>query len=296
MATRAYKRRKSATGTTAIPFLITVLISMLVLGSIGYYFYNKLTVKDTELKPMQGTTTSISDDDVNEILFVLTPSSELRQPAVMLMRFDPIRKDEFCLGIPLTLVIDHEGREMTVGECFQNHGINALKNAVSKALDQEIDRYIQMDSEGFSKLIALIGNVNYVVPIRDDGLRPQSTSQVLDAAQFETLLTSKKYASEQERSAVIGLSVAALLNQCDGQRISANLDGYFSAVINAISTNITSMDYSAHRHAITYMFSNATAPAKGISLIYEQKDDQLLLTSAAIANLKVTFSQSSATT
>lgn len=290
MATKAYKR-KHAIGTTAIPFLITILISMIVLGSVGYYFYNKLTVKKTELKPMQSTTASISDDDINEILFVLDPTSEERQPAVMLMRFDPVRKDEFCLGIPLTLIVDHEGKEMNVRQCLQDHGINALKNALGKTLDQEINRYIRMDTEGFSKFIALIGNVNYVVPIRDDGIRPESTSQVLDAGQFETLLTSRKYSSEQERAAVIGLSVAALLNQCDGKRISSNLDGYFRAVINTVTTDITTMDFSAHRHAIAYIFEHTTAPAKGISLIYDQKNENLTVSAATLSNLKVTFSQ-----
>lgn len=293
MATKAYKR-KHAIGTTAIPFLITILISMIVLGVIGYYFYNKLTIKETELKPMQSATTSISDADINEILFVLEPTTENRQPAVMLMRFDPVRKNEYCLGIPLTLMIDHEGKDMTVRQCLSDHGLNALKNAIGKTLDQEISRYIRMDTEGFSKFISLIGNVNYVVPIRDDGIRPESTSQVLDAGQFETLLTSRKYSSEQERAAVIGLSVAALLNQCDGKRISANLDGYFRAVINTVSTDVTTMDFSAHRHAIAYIFEHADAPAKGISMIFDQKDENLVVTDSALQNLKVTFSQTAA--
>ncbi len=294
MATKAYKR-KHAIGTTAIPFLITILISMIVLGAVGYYFYNKLTIKETELKPMQSATTSISDADINEILFVLEPTTENRQPAVMLMRFDPVRKNEYCLGIPLTMMVDHEGKDMTVRQCLSDHGYNALKNAVGKTLDQEINRYIRMDTEGFAKFISLIGNVNYVVPIRDDGIRPESTSQVLDAGQFETLLTSRKYSSEQERAAVIGLSVAALLNQCDGKRIATNLDSYFRAVINTVSTDVTTMDFSAHRHAISYIFEHADAPAKGISMIFEPKDENLVVTDSALQNLKVTFSQTATT-
>jgi len=291
MATRAYKRKKPATGTTAIPFLITILISMIVIGAVGLYFYNRLTNKKAELQPMQSATASISEEDINEILFILKPDSENLQPAVMLMRFDPIRKDEYCVGIPLNLLVDNDGREMTVEQCLTNHGANSLKNAIGNTLDQEIDRYILMNSAGFQKIIALIGNVSYVVTIRDNGLRPESTSQELDATQFETLLSSRKYATEQERSAVIGLSVAALLNQCDGTRISMNLDGYFSAFINTVTTDITAMDFSDHRHAIAYIFEHATAPAKGVSLIYDQEESNLRITQASVANLKVTFSQ-----
>ena len=293
MATTAYKRKKPATGTTAIPFLITILISMIVLGSVGLYFYRRMTNKDTELKPMQSATASISEEDINEILFILKPDSDNLQPAVMLMRFDPIRKAEYCVGIPLNLIVDNDGREMTVQQCLESHGANSLKNAIGNTLEQEIDRYILLDSKGFQKVIALIGNVSYVVTVRDDGLRPQSTSQVLDASQFETLLTSKKYASEQERTAVIGLAISAMLNQCDGIRISTNLDGYFSAFINTVTTDITAMDFSAHRHAISYIFEQANAPAQGIILIYDEDGDTLKVTKASVSNLKVTFSQTS---
>ena len=222
----SYRRRRGPkAGSTAIPFMITVLISLLVFGGVALYFYQQLTAKSDELPPMQSATTSISDADVNAILFVLDPDDEDRQNAMMMLRFDPVRKQIVCLGIPQDLQVVHEGRAMSVGACYTDHGLDALKNAVAKALDQQIDRYIQMDDAGFEKLVNLIGNVEYIVPIKDTGLRPSETSVMLDCKQFETLLTSNRYSSEEERSTVIGLSVAQLLNQCidnDKKRGSSN--------------------------------------------------------------------------
>lgn len=275
----------------AIPFLITILISMIVLGGTALYFYKRLTKDPTELPPMPSAMASITEQDINEVLFILQPSETDSQPAVMLMHFDPIRKDEHCIGIPLTMLVDHDGREMTVRQCLENHGAIALKNAIGKTLDQPIARYLMMNTAGFAKLTSLIGNVSCVVTIRDNGLRPASTSQELDSSQFQTLLTSKKYSSEQERSAIIGLSVASLLNQCDGKRIAGNLDGYFSATINAVTTDVTAMDFSAHRHAIAYMFEQAAAPAKGITLICIPDGENLRVTEDTVRNLKITFSQ-----
>ena len=208
------RRRGPRAGSTAIPFMITVLISLLVFGGVALYFYNQLTAKSNELPMMQSASTSISDADINAILFVLDPDDEDRQNAIMMLRFDPVRKQIVCLGIPLDLQVSHEGRSMSVGACYTDHGLDALKNAVAKALDQQIDRYIKMDDAGFEKLVNLIGNVEYIVPIKDTGLRPTETSVMLDCKQFETLLTSNHYSSEEERSTVIGLSVAQLLNQC----------------------------------------------------------------------------------
>ena len=109
--TNSYRRRKKKTGSTAIPFHITILISMIVLGSVAYYFYGKIKNKNVTLEPMKSSVTSISENDINEILFVLKPSIEGRLPAVMLFRFDPIRKQEYCVGIPLDLTMKYESRE-----------------------------------------------------------------------------------------------------------------------------------------------------------------------------------------
>lgn len=269
-----------------------MLIALIVIGSIAYYFYDKFMNKEYELKPMVGTTASISDADIKSILFVLKPDDAERLPAVMLFHFDPVRKQEYCVGVPCNMEVDHEGRTMTVRECLDNNGINNLRNALAKTLDQEIDYHVQLDSAGFQKMMGLIGNVTYLVTIHDDGLRPDDTSQQLDSTQFETLLTSTHFYSEEERSTVIGFSVAALLNQCDGKRIAANIDDYFNSIINNITTNVTAMDFSQHRHAVTYVFENATAPGRGMSVLCDQKDENTLTVSPSfIETLKTTFSQ-----
>jgi anionic cell wall polymer biosynthesis LytR-Cps2A-Psr (LCP) family protein len=288
----SYRRRKPKTGSTAIPFLITILISMIVLGSIAYYFYGKIKNKNVVLQPMKSAVTSISENDINEILFVLKPTAENRRPAVMLLRFDPIRKQEYCVGIPLSLTMKYDGREETVEQCLENRGISNLKDALGATLDQKIDRYLQMDSAGFYQLVGLIGNVNYLVSIQDVGLHQSDTSQLLDSSQYETLLTSKNYYSEEERASVIGLSVAALLNQCDGQRIANNLDGYFSAIINKVTTNITNMDYSNHCHAIKFVFGNAQAPARGMSVVCDPPvNGKQYVNEYFIESMKRSFSQ-----
>lgn len=299
-----YKRKGPKPGSIAIPFMLTILISMIALGSVAYYFYGKLTADNRELKTMKSATTMISEEDINEILFILQPTDEEtkqpaedRQPAVMLMRFDPVRKQIFFLGVPLTLELDHDGKTETVLECFETHGANTLRNDVAKLFDQKIDRYIQMNSDGFQRIVSLIGNVSYVVTIKDTGLRPTETSEELEGTQFETLLTSLRYNSELERNSVLGFSVAALINQCEGQRIAANLDAYFSAVINSVSsitTDINTMDFSTHRHAISFFFEHANSSAQGVMLKCEQKDDHLVLAPDFVDSLKVTFSQKSA--
>ena len=285
------KRRRKA-GSTAIPFLITVLIAMFMFGGAAVYFYKKLTFKVTELQPMQSAVQGISKDDINTLLFVLEPEQEGRQTAVMMLRFDPTHKQEFCLAIPLDLIVEHEGRSMTVSACLSNHGIAALKTSLSKTLDQPIDRYVEMDHRGFQTVVNLIGNVNYRIPIKDEGLRPSSTVVLLDNNMFETLLTSSNYPNERERESTIAMSVAQLLNQCDGTRIAENLDEYFNQFCNAVSTDITAMDFQEHRHAIHYVFQYAQSPARSVLQNYDTTPEGLLtVNDTLLERLKVTFYQ-----
>ncbi len=312
-----YTRRRPSAGSTAIPFMITILISLIVFGGVALYFYNKLTAKSKELPMMQSAISSISDEDINAILFVLDPDAEDKQTAVMMLRFDPVRKQIFTLGIPLDLQVTHEGRSMSVGACYTDYGLEPLKNAVAKTLDQEIDRYILMDDSGFEKLVNLIGNVEYIVPIKDTGLRPSETSVMLDCKQFETLLTSNHYSSEEERSTVIGMSVAQLLNQCIDNdqkrsstgsndsskdsdpskkvvwktRVARNLDSYFSTVINTNQTDITAMDFSNHEHAIRYVFEYGQAPARGMGVVCDLQDGIVVPNQVFLDNLKIAFYQ-----
>ncbi len=277
--------------------MVTFLIALIALGGTGYYFYQKLSTKQRELQPIVGATASISDEDINEILFVLDPADkEAQQPAVMLLRFDPVRKQEFCIGIPLTLKLKADGGGESVGECLEKHGVSTLKNDLSKLLDQKIDRYLQMDSNGFQLMMSLLNNVSYIVTIKDKGLRPSDVSVELEGSQFETLLTSRKYSTERERNTVIGFSVSALINQLEGKRIAANLESYFSELINEpeVKTDITGMDFSKHRHAITYVLEHGNGAPRGISLEYANQDDsKLILSPDFVETLKITFSQKS---
>lgn len=300
MSARTYKYSRPKAGSTAIPFLVTVLISLVVFGGAAFYFYQMMMQKRKELPIMPSAINSITDEDINSILFVLEPDDPTHQTAIMMLHFDPVRKQEFCLGIPLDLVIENEGRSMTVAACLTNHGAGPLKSALAKALDQEIDRYVLLNSRTFKTLVELIGNVSYAVPVKDTGLRKSNAAILLDASQFETMLTSSKYPKEAERYPVIGISVAQLLNQCDGERIGKNLESYFNQVINVVETDITSMDFQNHKHAISYMFENVhvegKSPARGVEVMVDETPDGLLVLKENFnERLKVTFNQLSNT-
>ena len=285
----ARRRRGPKAGSTAIPFMITILISLIVFGGVALYFYNRMTAKSRELPVMQGRTERITEDDINTILFVLDPDNESKKNAVMLLHFDPIRKLMWCIGIPLELQVELDGRLMTVGACYDNHGAAQLKEALSQTLDEPVDRYMQLNSYGFKTLVNIFGNPKCTIEVQDDNLKKTNTPVTIDIDQYEALLTSNAYPSETERCTKIGLSVSQLLNECispddgagdqesaGGKRIANNLESYFNNIINVVNTDIKAVDFENHKHAISYMFEHSMAPARCFSLACETHEDGTL--------------------
>lgn len=240
---------------------------------------------------MPGATTGISEEDIYEILFVLEPDSPARKTAVMLMRFDPIRKQEYYIGIPLNLQVEREGTTMTLEQCIDNYGVSDAKDALSVLFDQKIDYYIRMDSTGFQKISTVFGNVSCLVSIHDENLKPDDVSQDLDATQMETLLTSVNYYSEGERTAVIGQTIAQLVNQSDSKRIASNVDGYFSSVIGSVTSNISAIDFTDHRHAILFVLEQSEAPAMSYTVFGIESDGIFIMNENYPAQLKEIFMQ-----
>lgn len=240
---------------------------------------------------MPGATTGISEADIYEILFVLEPDSPARKTAVMLMRFDPIRKQEYYIGIPLNLQVEYEGSKMSLEQCIDNYGVPSAKDALSVLFDQKIDYYVRMDSIGFQKVCAVFGNVSCLVTIHDENLRPDDVSQDLDATQLETLLTSVNFYSEGERTAVIGQTIAQLINQSDSKRIASNVDGYFSAAIGSVSSNISAIDFTDRRHAILYVLQQSEAPAMSYTVFGTEADGIFTMSDSYPAQLKEIFMQ-----
>lgn len=262
-----FRRRKRKIGTVAIPFLLTILIATAVFGSIARYYYKRLTKSEYSLETMPAATESITENDVNNLLFIFTPDDSVRKMVVMLLHFDPIRRTEHCIGIPINMLISHNDKQITVEQCAKTYDPTTLCESLSATLGQTIDRYVCMDSEGFQKIVSIFGTATVMVTISDYGLYPKDVSQNIDTEQLETLITSNKFYNESERTATIGSAISSLINHGNFERISNNLDSYFNTFLSATTTNVAASDFADHKHAISFMFQKTIIfPAKTLTL------------------------------
>ena len=60
------KRKKS--GSVAIPFLLTFLISLIIIGGIAIFIYDKINSDDSSLLTMTNEAGTLSEEDNHTIL------------------------------------------------------------------------------------------------------------------------------------------------------------------------------------------------------------------------------------
>ncbi len=70
-------KKQKKTGSVAIPFLITLLISLAVIGGIATYIYSKIEKDDASLVSMVQEVRDITDEDSHTILFAVDMSDTI---------------------------------------------------------------------------------------------------------------------------------------------------------------------------------------------------------------------------
>lgn len=73
---------KKNTGSIAIPFLVTLLISLVITGCAALYVYRLITKDDSSLLTMTGSITQITEEDEFTILCILDTGSRTCRAAI----------------------------------------------------------------------------------------------------------------------------------------------------------------------------------------------------------------------
>lgn len=280
--------KKKKTGSVAIPFLITLLISLVLIGGAAIIIYDKIDNDDSSLISMVNEVGTLSEGDNHTIMFVLDMSDSIDSEyenndeddyyeddydseegdeetednsskeyiyepyTFMIMRSEPVDKKLTFLGIPSNMLIGENNK--TAQDIYIDNGSAALVSSVEYTLGINIDRYMTFDTESFKKVCNILGGVTFAVP---KGVKDVSTSeseQYLSAEQIESIISCGNYSGgELQRISTASSLITAMINQTNGERIAGNLDNSFNAIINMTKSNISAIDYNEKKYAIKFM-------------------------------------------
>lgn len=253
MATTKQKKKKKKKGI-AIPFLATILISLIVIGAPAFYLYNQITYEEPTVDDTEyyGNYVSKSEDSYT-ILFILDLDDTDGQDTFMLLRTMPIVNTFACVPIANSTLSTYENTSDTIGNIYLKNGVSGVRSAVESTFEIEIDKYIKLNEQSFQKICDILGGANYYIPSDVRGFN--KGQMYLSSKQIQTLITHYEF-NDDDRCYVVGSLITSMISQAMGDRVAENLDNSFNNLINIMDTDVTTIDYKNGKKAIQYMFSS----------------------------------------
>ncbi len=282
--------KKKKSGSIAIPFLLTFLISLIIIGGIAMIIYDKIDSESSSLLTMTNEAGALSDSDSHTILFVLDLSDSIddsededeeedtdeessedeetydweetgddeekeakAEPyTFMIMRSMPVHKQIVFIGLPDNMLAGQQNKSLT--EIYESGGGADVKAAAEFSLEIPIDRYMVFDSESFQKLCNIMGGVNFAVPGNIEGFKKSDGLQYLSPDQIEKIVSYGGFGGgEIQRISTAASLITAMTNQTSGARIADNLDNTFEVMVNATDTDISALDYQQEKYAVKFL-------------------------------------------
>lgn len=287
-------RRKKRAGSIAVPYLLTIFISILIIGGGTFILLKHLGVlgKSKELvEPTPRQVDITSYDDNHSILMILDePDLKYCNSTFMLLRSIPKDKKLIFVGIPTNTIAVVDDVQQSIGSAYENGGAASAMKFAETVFDVEIDRYMVFNSEALIKAGDIIGGVTYPISPDIAGFNGDGSDQYLNSEQIEKLITYALYSGgEVERAIVVSTVASAMINQADGLRIADNLDSSFNTIINMIDTDVTSVDYKEHKVALKNMFSRGSGIARFVELEGESAYDEYIPDAEFLEKFKRTY-------
>lgn len=280
---------KKKTGHIALPFLLTIFIGLIVIGGIAYgiYWYFGFGKTEKPPEPIPRTNLQVTYEDNHTMLLILDAPDKNCPPTFLLMRSIPIKKELVFIGIPSNSIALVDGEQQSIIKSYQAGGPTAAEDFVKKVFGIEIDRYMKFSSEAFVKVCDIFGGVKYPANADIAGFKNDGSLQDLNSEQIESFVTYLLFPDgESERAFTSAAVVTSMVNQADGQRIADSFDVNFSAVMNMVETDVTSIDYKDRKNAIKNMFENGSSIARAVSLDGTPAGDDFIPNTGFISDIK----------
>lgn len=287
MARSGGKQHNHKMGSTAIPFLVTALISLVIIGGTALFILDKIDAQEDKnnsepVYEKEYYTPEKSDSFTLMLILDLGDNGNTRD-TFMVLRVVPSAKKYVCVPIASNTLADFGGEKLSVENIYAGNGVVGLKSALESMLGVPVDRYMKMDSTGFQKICDIFGGANFAVP---SGVKSvKEGMQFLSSVQMQTLINYSEYkGGEQQRMIVTGSLVASMLNQTDGERLISLLDENFNTVINIIESDISVVDFSDKKKAITYLLENANESAQLIMPEGKENDESMFVVDSGFSD------------
>ncbi len=254
----------------ALTYVLTIVITLVVIGGIGYWLLQEIMEPEVEEQPsFQLEQMATIDDYVpvaeNNKTTLIIFDSEKRMSGCSFMLMRMIADERFMRAMPLPADTYAKvgSTEDTLYEFYRLGGTAEAVEAVEAATGVEIDYYLKLNNESFGVIVDIFGGVDFHVPYNLEYSNPDTGEETifregetyLDSRDLRKIITYPLYNSGEEyRAKMLGVAVSDLLNRNIAPGFSNYIDDYFSTIVNStVETNFTAYDYEEQSDAIKYV-------------------------------------------
>lgn len=244
-------------GSIAIPFLMTVLVSLVLLGGTAFFFLKMLTDEDRdEISTPSFTAEFRPGDEHSSTLMAVVDVGSLDTDLVfVLIRSIPKDLKMVTMVVPTTSQIAVDSTSISLASIYRAEGIEKTQSVIESQFGITIDKYAKLDAAALERIHNILGGVTVNVP---QGIPDMVSGRMgLNAAQMIKLLTYPDFAGgEHYRTSFASTLASTMLNYGFRSTLVSRLDFSFESLIDLLATNITYADYERDKNALIYMLEN----------------------------------------
>lgn len=257
------EKKEQKKGSIAIPFLMTVLVALVLVGGTAFFLLEKLQDSDEAPKPSGGFTQEFKPGDEynSTLLGVFDNGTKDTDLVFVLVRTIPGELKIVSMIVPTTMQISLDGVQSSLALLYRSGGIETVKKTVEQQFGIKVDKYARFDAAAMEKLHSIMGGVTVYVP---DGLPDMAAGKVgLNAEQMTKLMTYPDYSNgERYRTSFNSTVISTMLNYGMKNRLVTRLDISFNGIIDLVVSDITALDYEKNRESIVYLLENRVDPVQ----------------------------------
>ncbi|MDR0919358.1 MAG: LCP family protein [Oscillospiraceae bacterium] len=264
---RKRKRRKS--GSIAIPFMVTFLISLVGIGGFTVYMldYVRNNTLDTGEYDTPTAEAFVPDSDDNmTMLLIIDPRTAATEPYnFIVFRFLPKDEKVYIMPIPENTLSNVSNQRDTLSSFYLNAGVVTAEQAVENALGFKIDRYLHCNAASFEKITELFGNVNFLVPQEFESSIGRGEYLFSGKDISDIMFFSYYPGGEKERIIKAGTILTGLFNQSSKAKVSENFEDKYVNLKEDVDTDIDSTYFYGQVIAVKYLLEHASSPAEFVN-------------------------------
>ncbi len=278
----------------ALTYIITILITLVVIGGIGYMLLQRImapkqdTTPDFQLEQMVTIEDYVPSPENNKTTLIIF-DSERRMDGCTFMLVRMLADERYLTVMPLPsdTYAKVGSTEDSIYEFYRLGGTSEAVSAVEAATGVKIDYYLKLNNESFETTVDIFGGVDFHIPYNLEYSNPDTGEETifregetyLDSRDMRKIITYPRYSSGEEyRAKMAGVAVSDLINRNVTAGFSNYVDDYFSTIVNStVETNFTAYDYEKQSNAIKYVAETDESVCKLLTVMGTYNENSLFV-------------------